>query len=409
MQRLVFDIETDGFTSTKIHCLVIIDADNPDNRWVFDPDGGDIQVGLDMLANADEIIGHNIVAFDLPQIQLVYPDFSYDEVKVTDTLVLSRLIRANLKADDFDAGYTLEQMPKRLYGSHSLKAWGMRLGLVKGDFGDTTDWSVWTPDMTVYCIRDVELTHLLWKALASHKWSQESIELEHEMARICHQIGQSGWVFDTIKAGALYATLAREQQDLQGELQTLFPAWQIEEQFIPKASNSRYGYVKGEPFTKVHTVEFNPNSRKHIAFCLREKYGWKPKHFTQSGDAKVDETVLSQLPYPEAQKLARSFLIAKRVGQLAEGNNAWLKLVDGDGRLRHTINPNGAVSSRATHHGPNLAQVPSVGVEFGAECRELFTVPPGFELCGSDLSFRIALSIPFFTGRRRLRKRGYWR
>ena len=63
---------------------------------------------------------------DLPQIQLVYPDFSYDEVKVTDTLVLSRLIRANLKADDFDAGYTLEQMPKRLYGSHSLKAWGMR-------------------------------------------------------------------------------------------------------------------------------------------------------------------------------------------------------------------------------------------------------------------------------------------
>ena len=62
MQRLVFDIETDGFTSTKIHCLVIIDADNPDNRWVFDPDGGDIQVGLDMLANADEIIGHNIVA-----------------------------------------------------------------------------------------------------------------------------------------------------------------------------------------------------------------------------------------------------------------------------------------------------------------------------------------------------------
>ena len=85
---------------------------------------------------------------------------------------------------------------------------------MKGDFGDTTDWSVWTPDMTVYCIRDVELTHLLWKALASHKWSQESIELEHEMARICHQIGQSGWVFDTIKAGALYATLAREQQDL---------------------------------------------------------------------------------------------------------------------------------------------------------------------------------------------------
>ena len=49
-----------------------------------------------MLANADEIIGHNIVVFDLSN-QLVYPDFSCDGVKVTDTLVLSRLIRANLK------------------------------------------------------------------------------------------------------------------------------------------------------------------------------------------------------------------------------------------------------------------------------------------------------------------------
>ena len=163
----------------------------------------------------------------------------------------------------------------------------MRLGLVKGDFGDTTDWSVWTPDMTVYCIRDVELTHLLWKALASHKWSQESLELEHEMARICHQIGQTGWVFDTIKAGALYATLAREQQDLQGELQTLFPAWQIEEQFIPKASNSRYGYVKGEPFTKVHTVNLIQTALSTLRFVYGKNMAGSPSSSHRVGTQKL--------------------------------------------------------------------------------------------------------------------------
>src|SRR3546814_4718985 len=33
---------------------------------------------------------------------------------------------------------------------------------------------------------------------------------------------------------------------------------------------------------------------------------------------------------------------------------------------------------------PNKAQVPSVGVEFGRECRALFTVLPGFSQLGAD-------------------------
>ena len=37
-----------------------------------------------------------------------------------------------------------------------------------------------------------------------------------------------------------------------------------------------------------------------------------------------------------------------------------------------------------THHSPNMAQVPSVGSEYGSECRELFTVPEGYKLVGID-------------------------
>ena len=51
--------------------------------------------------------------------------------------------------------------------------------------------------------------------------------------------------------------------------------------------------------------------------------GWKPKDFTPDGKPKVDESILSTLDYPEAKLLSEHFLIAKRIGMLAEGNNAW--------------------------------------------------------------------------------------
>ena len=338
------------------------------------------------------MIGHNILAYDLAVLAKLYPQFSTDGIKVTDTLVLSRLIRANLRDDDHAAGYTLEQLHKRLYGSHSLKAWGLRLGVLKGEYGETSDWSSWSQEMQDYCQQDVSVTVALWKHLAPETWSQRSIALEHSLAEICHRIGQAGWTFDKKKAGELYARLSQERAELQDELNELFPPWTVEEEFIPKVNNKTRGYVKGEPFIKRKEVQFNPNSRKHIEFCLKQKYKWKPREFTPSGDAKIDETILNALPYPEAKKLAHSFLIQKRIGMLAEGNSAWMKLAVDDpqspryGLLRHTINPNGTVTGRASHFGPNLAQVPATRAPYGKECRELFTVPPGYVLVGSDLS-----------------------
>ena len=92
------------------------------------------------------------------------------------------------------------------------------------------------------------------------------------------------------------------------------------------------------------------------------------------------------LPFEEAKKLARSFMLQKRIGQLAEGKNAWMRLVDDDGKLRHTINPNGTVTGRASHFGPNLGQVPATRAPYGGECRQLFQPAPGYTLVGADLS-----------------------
>ena len=78
-------------------------------------------------------------------------------------------------------------------------------------------------------------------------------------------------------------------------------------------------------------------------------------------------------------------MLQKRIGQLAEGDQAWLKQVR-KGRIHGSVNPNGAVTGRATHSFPNIAQVPSSGAEYGKECRELFIVPSGWVLMGSDAS-----------------------
>jgi DNA polymerase I-like protein with 3'-5' exonuclease and polymerase domains len=78
-------------------------------------------------------------------------------------------------------------------------------------------------------------------------------------------------------------------------------------------------------------------------------------------------------------------MLQKRIGQLSEGNNGWLKLVK-NGKLHGRVNPNGAVTGRATHQNPNLGQVPSLSSEYGKECRELFTVPKGWKLMGADAS-----------------------
>ena len=44
------------------------------------------------------------------------------------------------------------------------------------------------------------------------------------------------------------------------------------------------------------------------------------------------------------------------------------------------------MSGRASHRNPNLGQVTSARLPYGKECRELFTVPTGWTLLGSDLS-----------------------
>ena len=160
---LIFDIETDGLLEnvTTIHCLVIHDLQTK-TTYSYNDTGNQEPVsrGIQRLNDADCIIGHNIVGYDLPVIDRLFPWFVRPDV-VVDTLLLSRLYHADMMK--LDKRPQLEGMPLQLYGRHSLESYGHRLNEFKGDFGKDTDWKEWSQEMEDYCVQDVLLTTKLWQ------------------------------------------------------------------------------------------------------------------------------------------------------------------------------------------------------------------------------------------------------
>lgn len=424
--KLVFDCETDGFLDklTTIHSLVVRDVDTGEvGSFADQPGYAPIRDGLDWLMKADEIIGHNIIKFDVPAIQKVYPDFN-PKARTLDTLVLSRLFWPDLMDTD-QALVKRGVLPPKLRGRYSLEAFGVRLGEWKGDYAEEMKakgldpWARWNKEMQDYCVQDVVVNYELyqravkvWKGEDKRglgvPYSDRSVWLEMDVARIIARQEAWGFGFDVRAAEKLYVQLVAEREKLSAQLKETFRPWYASDGIVtvPKTrrlnrkdlppvgfKTKRSGeqepihvkelYEEGSVYTKIKKVEFNPASGHHIADRLKRLFNWKPQEFTPSGDAKTDEKTLVTLPWPEVKLLTRYMTVAKRIGQLAEGTQAWLKK-ERNGRIYGSVQTVGAVTRRMTHSNPNVAQVPASKSLYGAECRELFTASEGFTLVGCD-------------------------
>jgi DNA polymerase-1 len=377
--RVVFDLEADGLLKdvTKVHCIGIKDVATGNTHSTQA-----IVEALDILYTADELIGHNISGYDLPVLEKIYNWKPRPGCKITDTLPIARLIHPSIR----DKDVLKPEFPKELRGKHSLEAWGYRLGVLKGDYGKTTDWSEWTQELEDYMMQDVEVTLRLYQYLKPWEYSQRAIDLELRVYPICERITEAGWKFDIKKAQELAVKLVSRRDELESTLVSRFGQWQeVDKVLIPKRDNKTLGYKQGVPVTKYKTVVFNPGSRVHIEKKLKE-LGWKPETFTETGRAKLDEPELLKINLPEAKDIVEYLLVQKRISQLSDGDSGWLKLVDSQNYIHGSYVTNGCVTGRASHFGPNVAQVPSVDSPYGPECRELFTVPPGWSLVGADMS-----------------------
>ena len=320
-QPIVFDIETDGFNPSVVNCLVI-HKDGKSIPFI----GKEIPNGIKQLAG-NIVVGHNVIKFDLPVLEKLY-GYKHNPELVHDTLCLSRLIYPDI-TNSVDVKLSARGLlDKSFWGKHSLKAWGVRLQVLKGDFAESHDFKTYSKKMLDYCIQDVKITKLLYDKLIAKGFSQESITLEHEVSNITQAQEIKGFGFDEVKAQAFHAKLLARSNELTVALEKAFGEWEVDlGEFIPKVNNKSRGYVKGVPIRKSKTVKFNPSSRQHIANRLMKLYNWKPKTFTETKLPIVDEDVLSELDYPETKLLQEYLTIEKRLGLLADGKNAWLKVV----------------------------------------------------------------------------------
>jgi DNA polymerase I len=345
--KIILDIETNT-THDKIWCVVTRDIETNEVKVWTEASG--LQKYLEI---CDLIIMHNGISFDAPVLRKNWK-VSMKLSQVYDTLVTGRLLNPSLT------------------GGHSLQAWGERLGFPKTDFNEFDNGI--SQAMITYCIQDTLVTQKLYEYLVTELNNQgfdkRSIDLEHKVQAIICKQEQNGFKLDQQGAIILLSELKSKLSNLEDELQSVFPT----------KTTERYSEKTGKKL-KDDVEVFNPGSRQQIASRLQEK-GWKPKRFTDKGQAIVDETTLNESTIPEAKLIGEYLLLQKRISQI----DSWLKVVSSDGRVHGRVITNGAVTGRMTHMSPNMAQVPNSGSEYGAECRALWTVEKGYKLVGIDAS-----------------------
>lgn len=415
---LIFDLESDGLldTMTKIHCLSISDGHH--NVVGYRPE--EVEDGVKRLWEAvnsgEGICGHNIINFDIPAIHKIYPWFDIPRDKrknVVDTLVLARLLFSNISETDYVL-YRRHRLSGALIGSHTLKAYGYRLGILKGTYAEDTEdaWAIFNEEMLAYNKQDVVVTEALYNKEMSMHYPKEAIKLEHQAQWLMFKQEQNGFPFDVEDAKKLESVLRKRCDEVCSKIIEFAPPIP-DKVFIPKRDNKKLGYKAGVPIQRYK--EFNPSSRQQIEYIIRKHYGYEPENpdlYTEDGRLKIDETTFHYLATDESapeeiRKLAPLFeeqlMLNKRLGQLADGTQAWLKCVKEDGKIHGRVNPNGTVSGRATHSQPNVTQVPHNSSPYGKECRSLFGVPKGWtqagiDACGLELRCLSHFLFPFDNG-----------
>ena len=382
MLRYVMDCETNGLVHEldKVHSLVLRDVDTGDVISCADKEGYEpICNGIHLLENADLIIGHNIINFDFRALKKVYPTFKKKKSCIlSDTLILSRVLWPELEPIDEQK---FSHINKKYKGKHSLGAWGDRLNVNKTSLENTGEdkWDTWSKEMQEYCENDTLVSLELYKYFQTQELDPRCYELEHHFAIIMTLQENYGFPFNEKEAYALVNTLKTRRTEIDDQLQEVFPP----------ITEKRISAKTGKPL-KDKVTTFNPASRKQTSERLQEKYPEIRFDQTEKGNVKLDDDVLKILgkKYKEAALLEEYQLLNKRLGQISDGKEAWLKHSQKykDGRIHGSVITNACVSGRCSHRGPNMAQIPRVGHKYGAECRALFYAPFGWLLIGADAS-----------------------
>lgn len=413
-----------------MHCLVMRDAETRQTYRFRRHPGGRIETrpitnpgvfedlepedtiaqGVQMLQEADVRIAHNGIRFDDPAIKKLFPWYEPRGV-MKDTLVLVRTIMPDTKDNDYRL-IERGKLPGQLLGSHSLDAWGYRVGLHKGDYSKQMlargldPWASWNLDQEDYCEGDINVTEVVWAACTKEMPPDTCVDLEHAVHDLCGVMEENGYFFDAAAAETLAAELELESKLLSDDVKEQFGFWYapakkkiVKSQWDdPKGINKTKKYetpdagwgedysravwgqlvfpkktmrrkmplgdlTEGAPYSPMKRKDFNPGSRHHIIEKFTTVYGWVPQDFTDKGFPSVSDDVLQKLALkiPEAKPLAEILFYEKLIGMVKRGKESWLSCFNPEtGRIHGYVNTGGTVTGRCSHNHPNLGQVPAV-------------------------------------------------
>ena len=416
---LALDCETNGLDPDRVWCVGTEWITTGEKSMILYPDKiEEEKEKLIKLCNeADKIVMHNGIEYDAPVLNKLIKADLIPFHKIVDTIVILRLIDFNL---DFKG--------------HSLKQWGIRIGLHKGEW---TDWNNPCTEMFDYCQQDVTITAELYRRnrkFILDEANQKAINIEHEICRVCHQMHVDGFHFDKTQGQYLLAEIEDSLSTLTKELQESYPPKLVEVNSILYKKNKEgelYKNVKKAidtyPKCKVQGSNlicygyeiFNPGSPKQRIERLWES-GWNPTEKTKTHyqfdrnptalkNATIEERRekfnvygyttsqenLNTLPdtAPKGGKLIAKWLTLEgRRSSLTE----WLNHVGADGRIHGSFLHIGAWTQRLAHYNPNEANIPSsfhgqpstpveeVKAKYDGPMRALWGVPRGKFQVGTD-------------------------
>jgi hypothetical protein len=382
---IVFDIETDGFNPTKIHCLslnwggkIISTADYDSMRKVF-------------LREDVTLVGHNITCFDIPVIERIL------EIKVKAELIDTLALSWYLYSDR---------------SSHALASWGEEFGVPKPE---VEDWEGLSYEEYAHrCEEDVKINTLLWKKIdedLNKLYDSPAIKqsliryLSFKMHTVMLQ-ERSGWKLDVTQAEKSLAELEEIKEKKTSELAEAMP----EVEKVGTRTRPKVMYRKDGSLSKnghkwlellhrmglpketeevevvVSTEQPNPESPTQIKDWLLS-LGWKPQTFSEGANGKVPQiytqskdicpSVLA-INHPAIEYLDGLGVLKHRIGIL----KGFLRDVEG-GRLRARIS--GFTSTLRMRH-KEIVNLPKPSVPYGELVRGVLIADDGCELCNSDLA-----------------------
>jgi hypothetical protein len=388
----VFDIETDGLNASKIHVL----------SWMGD-DGNvhhthDYEAMRIFFEEADVLIGHNIIRFDIPQVEKVLG--VHIKAKLVDTLALSWYL-------DF------------WRPSHGLASYGEDFNIPKPEIDD---WENLTPEEYAHrCNEDVLINYALYKRLdykldqlypdEIDKWrlidyltfklqcaeEQERLRWKLDVPKAQAHLKQ--WEeLKAIKTEALANAMPKRvltamrhrpknYQKKDGSLSRLGEKWEelCKQEKVPTSTQS----LK----VKVGEERANPSSVQQVKDWLF-MLGWEPRTFKFMREADGTTRKLEQI--------RKDGELCPSVRELAEQEPA-ISLLDGLTVLSHRIgvikgllesenegyvcaSVAGLTNTFRFRHARPCVNLPSVDRQYGWEIRECLTSPEGYTLCGADMT-----------------------